>query len=87
MRRVARGAEPEAVAGLKRRLRMTIAAAVRDGDIEGVDALDVVVSVAAEMVALVDDDRRRRDMTEDVSRIFPDMVTVIREIPPGASIQ
>lgn len=71
----------EEIALLKRTIRSQLNAAVRDGRLCGEQLLGVIMSLGAEMVASVPDDKLRGEFVDMVVSQFPDAVTFEREVP------
>jgi len=70
----------EQIATLKRTIRLQINTAVRDG-LCGEQALGILMSLSAEIIASVSDDKVRGEFVDMVVSQFPDAVTFEREVP------
>ncbi len=71
----------EQIATLKRTIRAQINASVRDGHLCGEQALGVLMSLSAEIIASVSDDKMRGEFVDMVVSQFPDAVMFEREVP------
>ena len=77
----------ERIRELRQTIRSCLNAAVRDGTIEGEDALGVLVGLSAEMVAGVQDVKLRGDIVCGIVDHFPSMVLIEVEVPEGVTWQ
>ena len=71
----------EQIAALKRTIRSQVNAAVRDGHLCGEQVLGILMSLSAEIIASVSDDKARGEFVDMVVSQFPDAVMFEREVP------
>ncbi len=71
----------EQIALLKRYIRAQVNTAVRDGHLCGEQVLGILMSLSAEIIASVSDDKTRGEFVDMVVSQFPDAVTFEREVP------
>lgn len=72
---------------LKRTIRRCLNQATSRGDIDGHDALGVLMVLSAEMVARVRDDGCRAEFVDTVVTKFPAAVDLERALQKGATLQ
>jgi hypothetical protein len=75
------------IAILKRTIRAQLNMAARHQRIDGLDALAILMGLAAEMVAQVQDDGRRAEYIQAVTETFPAHVLLAHERPVEATLQ
>ncbi len=71
----------EQIALLKRTIRAQVNTAVRDGHLCGEQVLGILMSLSAEIIASVSDDKVRGEFVDMVVSQFPDAVIFEREVP------
>lgn len=72
---------------LKRELRCQMNRAAAEGTLDGPDILGVLMCVAGEMVAEVQDSTKRREFVDTVVSYFPGFVEMARGVPRGVTVQ
>lgn len=72
---------------LKRTIRAQLNYAASRGHLTGDEALALLLELGAEFVARVRDEGHCDRLTSDVMEIFPTMVAIEREVPPGVTWQ